>query len=195
MNQNSPQKPSALRRWAPILFFLCIPILWNLSIRFDLPISGFGQRAGENLWKFLLEMAAFLPLMFVLIGLFDVWVPREVVERHVGRKTGFAAIPWMVLLATFQAGPLYAAFPVAVLLWKKGCAPRNVFIYLGAFSAMKLPMLTFEVACLGWQFSLARTAATLPVFIVLAYALERLLPQNYQIPEAEASSVRGAPKE
>jgi len=171
------------RQLLPWLLFLAVPILWGISIRFDLPISTFGQRAGENLWKFLLEMAAFLLLMFVLIGLFDVWIPREVVERHVGRETGLMAIPWMVMLATFQAGPLYAAFPVAMILWKKGCAPRNVFIYLGAISAMKLLMLTFEVACLGWRFSLARTAATLPVFIGLAYVLERLLPRDYHLPD------------
>jgi uncharacterized membrane protein YraQ (UPF0718 family) len=144
----------------------------------------FGRDAGVGLWGFLLEMAAFLPAMFVLVGLFDVWVPRRVVERHVGRDAGPLAILWMVLLGTLQAGPLYAAFPVAVALWRKGTAPRNVFIYLGAFSALKIPMLTFEVAFLGWQFSLARTAVTLPVFIALAYALERLLPRDVGIPGA-----------
>jgi hypothetical protein len=85
----------------------------------------------------------------------------------------------MVLLATLQAGPLYAAFPVGVSLWRKGCAPRNVFIYLGAFSALKIPMLTFEVAFLGWQFSAARSAITIPVFIALAVLMERMLPSNY----------------
>jgi len=107
--------------------------------------SIFGLRAGESRRDFLIEMAIVLPPMFVLVGLFEVWVPQAVVERHVGRHSGVAAIPWMILLATLQAGPLYGAFPVAIGLWRKGCAPRNVFIYLGAFSAMKLPMLTFEV--------------------------------------------------
>jgi len=145
----------------------------------------FGREAGAGLWSFTLEMAAFLPAMFVLVGLFDVWVPRSVVERHVGRDSGPLAILWMVLLGTLQAGPLYGAFPVAVALWRKGTAPRNVFIYLGAFSALKIPMLTFEVAFLGWQFSLVRTAVTLPVFIALAYLLERLLPDDVTIPDAE----------
>jgi uncharacterized membrane protein YraQ (UPF0718 family) len=145
----------------------------------------FGLRAGDNLRDFLLEMALVLPPMFVLVGLFEVWVPRAVVERHAGRRAGVAAIPWMVLLATVQAGPLYGAFPVAVGLWRKGCAPRNVFIYLGAFSAMKIPMLTFEVAFLGWSFSLARTLITLPVFIVIGFVMERLLPADYSLPAAE----------
>lgn len=154
----------------------------------------FGLRAGESLRDFLVEMALVLPPMFVLIGLFEVWVPRAVVERRVGRQSGIAAIPWMIALATVQAGPLYGAFPVAVSLWRKGCAPRNVFIYLGAFSAMKIPMLTFEVAFLGWSFSLARTVITLPVFIVAAIVLERMLPRDFELPAVDAplNDERGA---
>jgi uncharacterized membrane protein YraQ (UPF0718 family) len=127
--------------------------------------------------------------MFVLVGLFEVWVPREFVERHVGRHAGATAIPWMVLLATVQAGPLYAAFPVAVSLWRKGCAPRNVFVYLGAFSVIKIPMLTFEVTFLGWSFSLARTLITLPVFIIIGFVMERLLPKDFALPVTDRASV------
>jgi len=145
----------------------------------------FPRRAGENLWSFARDMLAVLPAMFMLIGLFDVWVPRAVIERHVGRDSGAKAVGWMILLAMLQAGPLYVAFPVAVALWRKGCAPRNVFIYLGAFSSIKLPLLSFEVACLGWTFSLVRTAITLPVFIALAYLLEKQLPRSIQLPEQE----------
>jgi len=143
---------------------------------------GLGLRAGESLLTFLIEMALVLPPMFLLVGLFEVWVPRELVERYVGRRAGIAAISWMVLLATMQAGPLYAAFPVAMSLWRKGCSPRNVFIYLGAFSTLKIPMVTFEVAFLGWQFSVARSAITIPVFILLAIIMERMLPSNYMPP-------------
>jgi uncharacterized membrane protein YraQ (UPF0718 family) len=146
----------------------------------------FGLRAGASLRDFLVEMALVLPPMFLLVGLFDVWVPRELVERHTGRRVGAAAIPWMVLLAMVQAGPLYGAFPVAVSLWRKGCAPRNVFVYLGAFSAMKIPMLTFEVAFLGWGFSLARSFITLPVFIIIGVLMERLLPRGFVPPSVEA---------
>ena len=164
--------------WALVALVLA---LWGYD-RLVAPFA-FGREAGAGFLTFALEMAAFLPAMFILVGLFDVWVPRRVVERHVGRDSGPLAILWMVLLGTLQAGPLYGAFPVAVALWRKGTAPRNVFIYLGAFSALKIPMLTFEVAFLGWQFSLVRTAVTLPVFIALAYLLERLLPIDLTIPE------------
>ena len=83
---------------------------------------------------------------------------------------------WMILLAMLQAGPLYGAFPVAAALSKKGCAARYVFIYLGAFSVMKLPMLGFEVTFVGWKFALVRLALTLPVFIAIGYIMGRSRP-------------------
>ena len=77
-----------------------------------------------------------------------------------------------------QAGPLYGAFPVTYLLWKKGCSIRNIFIYLGAFSTIKLPMLTFEIGFLGLKFSLLRTLFTLPVFIVISVIMEKYLQKK-----------------
>jgi len=134
-----------------------------------------GMAAGKSFRGFLLEMAAFLPLMFMLVGLFDVWLPRSVIERHVGSGAGMWGSVWVILLAMLQAGPLYGAFPVAQLLWKKGCSARNIFIYLGAFATVKVPMLTFEIGFLGLRFSLLRTLITLPVFIAIAVVMEAVL--------------------
>ena len=189
MATRAKQTREAVKTAFPWALAGLVVVLWAYD-RLVAPFA-FGHAAGVGFWTFTLEMAAFLPAMFVLVGLFDVWVPRRIVERHVGRESGPLAILWMVLLGTLQAGPLYGAFPVAVALWRKGTAPRNVFIYLGAFSALKIPMLTFEVAFLGWQFSLVRTAVTLPVFIALAYLLERLLPDDVTIPEAQGNRAGG----
>lgn len=135
----------------------------------------FGLGAGKNFWTFFSEMITFLPLMFILIGLIDVWVPKEKVERHIGPGSAFKGTFWIVMLAMLQAGPLYGAFPVAYLLWKKGCSIKNIFIYLGAFSTLKIPMLTFEIGFLGLKFSLLRTLFTLPVFIGIGYIMEAYL--------------------
>jgi hypothetical protein len=164
-----------------------VPVVAALALWAYSAVSGgfdLGARTGTTLYSFLKEVAIFLPAMFILVGLFDVWVPRRIVERHVGTTAGPLAIVWMLLLGTLQAGPLYGAYPVAVALYRKGASLRNVFIYLGAFSALKLPMLTFEVGFLGWRFSLARTLVTVPVFVLLAYVLERLLPPGTRLPEA-----------
>lgn len=132
-----------------------------------------GTQVALTFRDFILEMIGILPMMLILIGLFDVWFPREKVEGHIGKESGIKGTLWIILLAILQAGPLYGAFPVAYLLWKKGSSSFNIFVYLGAFSVMKIPMLTFEVGFLGWKFSLLRTALTIPVFVLIAWIIER----------------------
>ncbi|MCM8762697.1 MAG: hypothetical protein NC929_05225, partial [Candidatus Omnitrophica bacterium] len=104
-----------------------------------------------------------------------VWFPKERVEKHIGKGSGIMGIIWCILLAMVQVGPLYGAFPVTYLLWKKGASIKNIFIYLGAFSTLKIPMLTFEIGFLRLRFSLLRTAVTLPVFILIGYIMELYL--------------------
>jgi len=119
------------------------------------------------------EMLLFLPAMFILIGLVDTWVSKEKVQTLIGEGSGIRGNLLIILLATFQAGPPYAAFPTTYLLWKKGASVRNIFLYLGAFSTIKLPLLVFEVTFLGWKFSVIRTLVTLPVIFVLSFIMEK----------------------
>lgn len=128
-----------------------------------------------------LEMLTFLPAIFLLIGLVDAWVPKEVVSRHTGESSGWQSSLWMMLLATLQAGPLYGAFPVAYLMWKKGTSVRNIYIYIGAFTTMKLPMLGFEIGFLGLKFSILRTFLSIPVFISIAWIMDRYFRNNFQM--------------
>jgi len=118
-------------------------------------------------------MIMLVPFIFVLIGILDVWVPKEAIQKHIGEDSGIKGVFYVVLLAFFQGGPLYVAFPVAHLLWKKGASMRNVFVYIGSFSALKVPMIMFEISFLGWKFSLVRAAVSLPVFLVIAQILAR----------------------
>lgn len=128
----------------------------------------FGQRLVREFSAFSMKMVVLVPCIFILIGLLDAWVPQQWIQKHVGDDSGLRGIFYVVLLAMFQGGPLYGAFPTAHLLWKKGCSMRNVFMYLGAFSTLKIPMVLFEASFLGWRFSLVRAAVALPVFVLTA---------------------------
>ena len=142
-----------------------------------------GSAMGKNFVEFSIKMIILVPCIFTLIGLLDVWVPKEAIQRHIGEGSGARGGFYVIMLAFFQGGPLYAAFPVAHVLWKKGASLRNIFIYLGAFSTLKIPMLMFEMSFLGWRFTLIRAAAALPVFILIAevmtrYARDKGLPMG-----------------
>ena len=132
----------------------------------------------NNFWGFIKEMLFALPVMFILVGLFDVWVSKEKVQKHIGEASGIKGIMLIMLLAFMQAGPLYAAFPVAYILWKKGTSARNIFIYLSATSIVKIPMLAFEIGFLGIQFSLLRILISIPVFIIVGTIMGKYFIKN-----------------
>jgi len=140
----------------------------------------------SNFWQFFFEMITFIPLLFILIGLFDVWFPKEQIEEHIGEGSGLKGILLVVLLAMLQAGPLYGAFPVAYVLYKKGSSVRNIFIYLGAFSSMKIPMLGIEIGYLGLKFTILRTLISLPLFILIGYGMERIVGSDFEVKEVKA---------
>lgn len=139
----------------------------------------FGVHAAGNFASSFKEMISFLPAIFILIGLLDAWVPREVIAKHTGEGSGWKSSLWMMLLAMLQVGPLYGAFPVAYLMWKKGTSVRNIFIYLGAFTTMKLPMLGFEIGFLGLKFTILRTLLAIPVFITIAVILDKFYGADF----------------
>jgi len=129
-----------------------------------------------------IEMILFIPFLFIIVGLFDVWVPKEKIQKHIGQDSGIKGIAIVVLLAMLQAGPLYGAFPVAYMLFKKGAGVRNIFIYLGAFTSMKLPMLGIEIGYMGIQFTIVRTLVSLPLFIGIGFLMERILKnRNFEV--------------
>ena len=100
-----------------------------------------------------LEMLSFLPPIFVLLGLMDVWVNRETMMKYMGDNSGVRGSILAFILGSAAAGPLYAAFPVAGILIKKGARMLNVFIFIGAWSTTRIPLIVFETATLGFRFA------------------------------------------
>lgn len=118
-----------------------------------------------------------IPPIFVLLGLLDVWVPREQMMRFMGPGSGLKGVTLAFLLGSFAAGPLYAAFPVAAILMKKGASFINILIFIGAWSTTKVPMLLFECSALGTRFALSRLAIDIVGIILIALAIQALLPE------------------
>ncbi|MPN48955.1 hypothetical protein SDC9_196568 [bioreactor metagenome] len=95
--------------------------------------------------------------------------------RLMGENSGWLGILMTFVLGSAAAGPLYGAFPVAVVLLKKGCKLSNVFILIGAWSTTKLPLLLFEATALGWKFMLIRLVIDLFGIVIIAYLLTLFL--------------------
>ncbi len=134
--------------------------------------------AAFNSSSFLLEVLSIVPPVMVLMGLLDVWVPRTLVESHLGPEAGLIGALVAILLGTAAAGPLYAAFPVAVSLQRKGARLANVVIFLGTWGTIKIPMIMMESSFVGLRFALLRLVFTIPCILVAGYLMERVMPQE-----------------
>ena len=151
-------------------------------------IFGFssGREISHNFASFSLDMLKLLPCAFILIGLFEVWVKKETIERHFGEKSGFKGYLWGILLASTTVGGLYVAFPVAYSLYSKGAKLSVIFTYIGASAICRVPMTIFEASFLGVKFSVIRLLVAIPLVIITSMLLGDYLKQRkYKITEGK----------
>jgi uncharacterized membrane protein YraQ (UPF0718 family) len=141
-----------------------------------------GVKIGNNFISFALEMVKILPIAFILIGLFEVWVKKETVERHLGKDSSYRGYIWSILLAGTTVGGLYVAFPVAYSLFRKGAGLSVIFTYLGAAAICRIPMVIFEASFLGVKFTLIRLITSLSLVIITSVVLGKYLEKKcYQM--------------
>ncbi|MFC2072127.1 permease [Chloroflexota bacterium] len=141
-----------------------------------------GKQIGHNFASFSVEMLKILPCAFILIGLFEVWVKRETVEKHFGEESGIKGYIWAVLLAGTTVGGLYVAFPVAYSLYSKGAKLSVIFTYIGASAICRIPMAIFEASFLGIKFTAIRLLVSLPLVVIASILLgDYLTKRNYKI--------------
>lgn len=139
-----------------------------------------GQASFEITKTSLLEMLAFIPPIFILLGLLDVWVNKETMMRFLGKGSGLKGASLAFALGAAAAGPLYAAFPVATIMLKKRASLFNVFVFVGAWSTAKIPLLTFEAASLGLHFAATRLCINIFGILAIAYIVEKTLKDAEQ---------------
>lgn len=123
----------------------------------------------------LVEMLQVIPPIFLLLGLLDVWVPKETMVKMMGHESGLSGILLAFFIGSAAAGPLYGAFPVALTLLKKGSSLRNVFIMVGAWSTTKIPLIMFEASSMGLTFTALRFGLNIIGIMGIAILNEKIL--------------------
>ena len=124
------------------------------------------------------EMLLVIPPIFLLLGLLDVWVPRETMIKYMGEGSGLKGVLLAIFIGSAAAGPLYGAFPVAAVFMKKGVKFMNILIFIGAWSTTKIPMFLFEIAALGNKFAISRLLIDIPGIIILAFILSKMISKK-----------------
>ncbi|RLF08186.1 MAG: hypothetical protein DRJ69_06435 [Thermoprotei archaeon] len=126
-------------------------------------------------WDFFVEMMIILPAVMVLMGLFMVFVPREIVAKHLGISSGIKGVFISIFLGALPTGPLYVAFPIAGALVKKGMRISNIIAFLSAWACIKIPQELVELQFLGLSFMSARLILTIIFVVFMSIAIEKVV--------------------
>lgn len=98
--------------------------------------------------------------------------------KYLGEGSAAKGMVISIFIGSAAAGPLYGAFPVVLILMKKGAKFSNILLFIGAWSTTKIPMLLFEVSSLGLAFTMTRLAVCLAGIFIIAFVVEKLMSRK-----------------
>ncbi len=153
------------------LFTLVILIyVYLLIFNTDQAITSF-----NNSLYYLKEMLLVMPVVIVFTILISAWIPQKVIANHLGTSSGMKGNMLAIIIGMFSTGPIYAAFPIAYIIKKKGGSIENIVIILSAWAVIKVPMLFNEVRFLGFDFMIVRWVLTIIAIIIMGKLTQLLV--------------------
>ncbi len=134
-------------------FVLILSIAYVIAYKY---FPNIGHKISSiNYFDFIIAIILFPPV-FVLVGLGEEWINRELMIKLMGKEARIYGSIVAFLLGSFGMGPLYVAFPIAIILLKKGASFRNMYIFIGAWSTARVQQLLYEVGSLGIKYTVIR---------------------------------------
>lgn len=165
-------KPDATRMPGGYVFFVATllaaaVILWIFPDRVPAAVN--------STWNYLFEMIMILPAVMIIMGLFSVFISKELVIKYLGKVSGFKGILIAVFFGALPTGPLYIAFPLAAALRSKGASISDIVIFLSAWACIKIPQELVELQFLGIRFMAARLVLTVIFVAIMGVFIEKLI--------------------
>ncbi len=146
---------------AYIIIFIANPTMGMESIR------GSGY--------YIKEMLMIMPVIFILTALLDIWVPKKKIMQYLGKKAKSKGVFLSFVVGSISVGPVYAAFPMCIMLHKKGASIRNIVIILSTWAVIKIPMLINEAKFLGPKFMAIRWILTIISIAIFSWIIDKII--------------------
>ena len=154
------------------LFLMAVAFAYIIMLIIN-PVMGI--ESVKNSGYYIKEMLLIMPVIFILTALLDMWIPKEKITRYLGKDARAKGIFLSFVVGSISAGPIYAAFPMCVMLHKKGASIRNIIIILSSWAVIKVPMLLNEVKFLGLKFMAIRWVLTVIAIIIFSWISAKII--------------------
>ena len=141
-------------------YFLILSLILTMLFIFN---KEFGLYAFDSFKANTFQMLSVLPPAMLILGLIDEWIPREHFMKYMGNSSKVLGVILSFTFAFLAAGPMYAGFPFAAVLMKKG---------------VKFSTLLFEIGALGFKYSFSRLIINIPAIIIMGYIIDYLISEK-----------------
>jgi uncharacterized membrane protein YraQ (UPF0718 family) len=144
---------------------MLIPIMVMAVLAFILLIIAIRQGRGAHLtglksaWRMTIEVLPLLLLAFIVAGLIQALLPKDVITRWVGAESGLRGIIIGTVAGGLAPGGPYVSLPIVAGLIKSGAGVGTMVAFLTGWSLWAVSRLPMEVGILGWKFTLIRLAS------------------------------------
>ncbi len=116
-----------------------------------------GLKTAGNL---LLQVVPLLIFSFVVAGMIQTLIPKEVISRWVGAESGWRGIFIGTVVGGLIPGGPYVSLPLAAGMLKIGAGVGTTVALLTGWSLLEFTQLPLQIGILGWKFALIRLACT-----------------------------------
>ena len=131
--------------------------------------------------KMLLEILPMLIFAFIIGGLVQALLPKDLLSKWVGTESGFRGILIGTLAGSLTPGGPYVSFPIAATLLKSGAGIGTMVAFITSWSLWAVARLPMEIGILGWRFAVVRLISVIifpPVAGIIASMVGKVIHQS-----------------
>jgi uncharacterized membrane protein YraQ (UPF0718 family) len=121
-----------------------------------------------------IEILPLLVFAFIVAGMVQILLPRELLSKWVGTESGMRGIFIGTIAGGLSPGGPYVSLPVVAGLLRAGASVGTMVAFLTGWSLWAVSRLPMDIGILGWRFTLIRVACTF-FFPPIAGYLARVL--------------------
>jgi uncharacterized membrane protein YraQ (UPF0718 family) len=141
---------------------------------------GYSKGEGQHIlglsatWKMIIEILPLLIFAFIVAGMVQVLLPRDLISKWIGVESGLRGILIGTVAGGLTPGGPYVSLPVVAGFLRAGAGIGTLVAFLTGWSLWAVSRMPMEIGIMGWKFTLVRYACTFffpPIAGLIAQAL------------------------
>ena len=145
---------------------MLVPTIIMGALAIALLLIGYYRGQGQHIvgvksaLNMTIEILPLLAFAFIVAGMVQVLLPRELLSKWVGVESGMRGIIIGAVAGGLSPGGPFVNLPLAAALLRSGASVGTMVAFLTGWSLWAVSRLPMEVGILGWKFTLIRIAST-----------------------------------